>query len=90
MMVTGKSTHKPGIPKKQGARLNTPESLKTSNAINKLCWHSGACISPIRKQIIHAIKKKKRALDFSRPGRLEHGQTQGDAEIPSGYNVKCL
>lgn len=42
------------------------------------------------KQIIHAIKKKKRASDFSRPGRLEHGQTQGNAEIPSGYNVKCL
>lgn len=59
----------------QDKSVKLSKSLKTGNAINKLCRHPGACISPARKQIVHAIKKKKRALDFSRPGRLEHGQT---------------
>jgi len=40
---------------------------------------SGSLYISHKKQIIHAIKKKKRALDFSRPGRLEHGKLKGKA-----------
>lgn len=69
---------------------NTSRIAQDQQCDQQIVLASGACISPARKQIMHAIKKKKRALDFSRPGRLEHGQTQEDAEIPSGYNVKCL